>query len=267
VRGINFSIFLILDPNHSEFFLMLSHIMFAIEFLLGFCLVSLPLFVLAFLVYGLLYQYIAEFVFRFFLVKLSLWKYLDVYGELFLLHFCSYGIAPAIAITLLEEAVRLISGFRSEVPPIWIWIHICWGILQVNRFLSLVNTFADAVEKTKDDMAATRTSGEGAGMAGSKTERVSRDDVGGVAQKEAAGRAESCDAREAAAAMELRIDSRGPMSVSDDNSVVVCDVSDVRVVYVGRYLDIHCDRWGWVAGVFYTSVLGYDKRVVKKSSI
>ena len=62
--------------------------------------------------------------------------------------------------------------------------------------------------------------------------------------------------------MELRIDSRGPASDSEDASVVLSDVSDVRVVYVGRFFDIHCDRWGWVAGVFYISVLGYDKRVV-----
>ena len=148
------------------------------------------------------------------------------------------------------------------MPPIWIWIHIIWGITQVISLLTLVNTFPDAVEKTKDEVVAMQKSGEGAGMAASRMERISRDDVEGVAQEEAAGRAESCDAREAAAAMELRIDSRGPASVSEDVSVVVSVVSDVRVVYVGSFLDIHCDRWGWVAGVFYTSVLGYEKGVV-----
>ena len=125
-----------------------------------------------------------------------------------------------------------------------------------------MNTFADAVEKTKNEVVATRKSGEVAGTAASRMESISGDNAGGVAQKEAAERAESCNAREAAAAMELRIDSREPASVSEDVSVVVSVVSDVRVVYVGSFLDIHCDRWGWIAGVFYTSVLGYDKRVV-----
>jgi hypothetical protein len=176
--------------------------------------------------------------------------------------FCLSTIAPAVVIAILEEAVRLVSGLRSEGPPIWIWIHISWGITQVMGLLTLVNTFPDAVEKTKNEVVATRKIGEDTGTAASRTESISGDNAGGVAQKEAAGRAESCDAREAAAAMELRIDSRGPASDSDDASVALSDVSDVRVVYVGRFFDIHCDRWGWVAGVFYTSVLGYDKRVV-----
>ena len=238
--------------------------MFAMDFLLGLCFDSLPLFVLAYLVYGHLYLHIAEIVFRFFLVKLSLGKYLDVYGEFFLYQICLCTIAPAVVIAFLEEAVCLISGFRSEGPPIWIWTHLCWGLDHVFRLLTRVNTFADAVEKTKNEVVATRKSGEDAGTAASRTESISGDNAGGVAQKEAAGRAESCDAREAAAAaaMELRIDSREPASDSDDASVVLSDVSDVRVVYVGRFFDIHCDRWGWVAGVFYTSVLGYDKRVV-----
>ena len=128
--------------------------------------------------------------------------------------------------------------------------------------LTLVNTFPDAVEKTKDEMVAMQKSGEGAGTAASRTESISRDNVGGVVQREAAGRAESYIAGEAAAARELRIDSRECASDSGDASVVVYDVSDVRVDYMGSYFDIHCDRWGWVAGVFYTSVLGYDKRVV-----
>ena len=238
--------------------------MFSVDFLLGSCLGSFVLFVLAFGVYTLLYQYIAKFVFRFCLVELSLLKYLDVYGEFLLMKFCLSTIAPAVVIAILEEAVRLVSGLRSEVPPIWIWIHISWGITQVMGLLTLVNTFPDAVEKTKDEVVAMQKSGEGAGTAASRTESISRDNVGGVAQREAAGRAESYDAREAAAAAarELRIDSREPASDSDDASVVVSDVSDVRVDYVGSYFDIHCDRWGWVAGVFYTSVLGYDKRVV-----
>ena len=198
--------------------------------------------------------------FQIVLVKLSLWKYLDIYGEFFLYQFCHYTIAPAVVIAILEEAVCLISGLRIGEPPIWIWTYLCGGIIQVISLLRLMNTFPDAVEKTKNEEAAMQKSGEGAGTAASRTERFSRDDVEGVAQEEAAGRAESCDAREAAtAARELRIDSREPASDSDDASVVV---SDVRVVYVGSFLDIHCDRWGWVAGVFYTSVLGYDKRVV-----
>ena len=41
-----------------------------------------------------------------------------VYGELFLSQFGLYTIAPAVVIALLEEAVRLIFGLRSEVPPI-----------------------------------------------------------------------------------------------------------------------------------------------------
>ena len=236
--------------------------MFAIESLLGFFLLWFPLYGSVFGVYTLLYQYIAKFVFRFFLVKLSLWKYLDIYGEFFLYQFCHYTIAPAVVIAILEEAVCLISGLRIGEPPIWIWTYLCGGIIQVISLLRLMNTFPDAVEKTKNEEAAMRKSGEDAGTAASRTESISGDNAGGVAQKEAAGRAESCDAREAAAVMELRIDSREPASDSDDASVVLSDVSDVRVVYVGRFFDIHCDRWGWVAGVFYTSVLGYDKRVV-----
>jgi hypothetical protein len=85
------------------------------DFLLGLCFDSLPLFVLAYLVYGHLYLHIAEIVFRFFLVELSLLKYLDVYGEFLLMKFCLSTIAPAVVIAILEEAVRLVSGLRSEV--------------------------------------------------------------------------------------------------------------------------------------------------------
>ena len=52
--------------------------------------------------------------------------------------------------------------------------------------------------------------------------------------QDAAGWTKRCNAREAAAVMELRIDSKGPMSIFEDVSVVVSDVSDVRVVYMGR---------------------------------
>ena len=127
------------------------------DFLLGLCFDSLPLFVLAYLVYGHLYLHIAEIVFRFSLVKLSLGKYLDVYGEFFLYQICLCTIAPAVVIAFLEEAVCLISGFRSEGPPIWIWTHLCWGLDHVISLLTRVNTFADAVEKTKNEVVATRT--------------------------------------------------------------------------------------------------------------
>ena len=230
---------------------------------LGSLLVGIVPMVLVIGAYCFLFEDIADFCFRFLFVRLSLWKHLDKYGEFFLMQFIQCTIAPVVVTAILEEAVYLFSGFRSEGPPIWIWINLCRGFDRVIGHLSLVNTYADAVEKTKDEVAGMQKNGDDAGAAVATRKWSSSDDDGGVAQREAAGRAESYDAREAvAAAVERRIDSRGPISVSDDDSIVVSVASDVSVVYVGRYINIHCDMWGWVAGVFYTSVLGYDKRVV-----
>ena len=54
-----------------------------------------------------------------------------------------------------------------------------------------------------------------------------------------------------------------PISLSEDVFVVL-SVSDVLVDYVGRYFDIRRASLGWVAVVFCTAVLGYDKGVVIK---
>ena len=80
---------------------------------------------------------------------------------------------------------------------------------------------------------------------------------------EVAGWAESGDAGEAIGAADARIDSRGPISLSEDVFVVL-SVSDVTVDCVGRYYDLRRACFGWVAVVFCTAVLGYDKGVVIK---
>ena len=45
---------------------------------------------------------------------------------------------------------------------------------------------------------------------------------------------------------------------------VVLFVSDVKVDCVGRYFDLRRACFGWVAVVFCSAVLGYDKVVVIK---
>ena len=54
-----------------------------------------------------------------------------------------------------------------------------------------------------------------------------------------------------------------PISLFDDVSVVL-DVSEVSVDYVNRYTSLRRVVLGWVAVVFYTAVLGYDKGLVIK---
>lgn len=80
---------------------------------------------------------------------------------------------------------------------------------------------------------------------------------------ETAGWAVSGDTREAMGAAATRIDSRGPTSLSDDVFVIPDDSED-SVVYAGRYVVLCRACAGWVAVVFCTAVLGYDKGVVIK---
>ena len=87
--------------------------------------------------------------------------------------------------------------------------------------------------------------------------------TGNDAQGEEAAWMASFDAREAVESAAMRTDSRMPMSLFDDVSVV-SDLSEDDVVYVGSYFSLRRAMLVWVAVVFYTSILGYDKAVVIK---
>ena len=61
----------------------------------------------------------------------------------------------------------------------------------------------------------------------------------------------------------MRTDSREPTSLFDE-LFDVSDVSEVIADYIGRCNSLRRAVLGWVAVVFYTAVLGYDKGLVIK---
>ena len=73
----------------------------------------------------------------------------------------------------------------------------------------------------------------------------------------------SGDAREAIEAAAMKTDSRKPISLFDELSDV-SDVSEVIADYAGRCDSLRRAVLGWVAVVFYTAVMGYDKGLVIK---
>ena len=95
------------------------------------------------------------------------------------------------------------------------------------------------------------------------------EDAGGFAGDVHGGRAGwsvSGGAREAMEAAAMKTDSREPTSLFDElfDLSDVSDVSEVIADYIGRCNSLRRSVLGWVAVVFYTAVLGYDKGLVIK---
>ena len=158
--------------------------------------------------------------------------------------------------------VWIVEGPCSETfATTKIWVNRCWDAMDerlLKPSLDFVEATREMKRKLEEGSEKKNWDTDSAGRS-----RVCLDDKAGGEEKEVAGWAESGDAREAIGAADARIDSRGPISLSEDVFVVL-SVSDVLVDYVGRYFDIRRASLGWVAVVFCTAVLGYDKGVVIK---
>ena len=167
------------------------------------------------------------------------------------------GLGAAVDLIL----VWLIEGPCSETfATTEIWLNRCWDAMD-ERLLKPLQEFIEATREMRKLEEGSEKENWDTDSAGRS--RVCLDDKAGDAEEEVAGWAESGDAREAIGAADTRIDSRVPISLSEDVFVVL-SVSDVLVDYVGRYFDIRRASLGWVAVVFCTAVLGYDKGVVIK---
>jgi len=185
---------------------------------------------------------------------------MDVYNsfiKILVSHLVVLGAGAAIE--MLEK--WLVEGAGSEnFHSIKILIYRCWDALEEWPLQPLL----DYIEESREMMQAEELSErEKRDAEAASRSRVGLDDEAGDAEVEVAGWAESGDAGEAIGAADARIDSRGPISLSEDVFVVLF-VSDVTVDCVGRYFDLRRACFGWVAVVFCTAVLGYDKGVVIK---
>jgi len=171
---------------------------------------------------------------------------------------CLFALGLSAADLIL---VWIVEGPCSETfATTRIWVDRCWDAMD-ERLLKPLHEFTEATRELK-------RAEEGSEKENWDTDvvcksRVCLDEGAGDAEEEVAGWAESGDAREAIGAADARIDSRAPISLSEDVFVIL-SVSDVLVDYVGRYFDIRRASLGWVAVVFCTAVLGYDKGVVIK---
>ena len=137
----------------------------------------------------------------------------------------------------------------------------CWNFVQGEILQPLWDIIADTNEEKKTGMVTERERWKNAGNASeiSGSAGGSAGDVHGGA----ACWTESGDAREAMEAAAMKTDSRGPISLFDELSDV-SDVSEVIVDCVGRCDSLRRAVLGWVAVVFYTAVMGYDKGLVIK---
>ena len=169
-----------------------------------------------------------------------------------------YALGFDAAVSILERIVEgPCSGLFAKLK---FWVNRCWDAAEE----LLLKSSLDLIEETRE----LKRTEEGSEEENWDTEVACRsgvglDDKAGGAEEEGAGWAESGDAREAIGDPDARIDSSGPTSLSEDVSVIL-SVSDVLVDCVGRYFDIRRAMLGWVAVVFCTAVLGYDKGVVIK---
>ena len=125
----------------------------------------------------------------------------------------------------------------------------------------LWDNIADIIEEKKTGMVPERERWKNTGTACGIL--VDDGGIAGIAHGGRAGWSVSGDAREAMEAAAMKTDSREPISLFDELSDV-SDVSKVIADYVGSCDSLRRACLGWVAVVFYTAVMGYDKGLVIK---
>jgi hypothetical protein len=184
----------------------------------------------------------------------------DILG--FLRNFLHFMIVYAIANAVAKELVELSDhDSLSSDLDILNTINESWDFVQGEILSPLGIIIADTSEERIFGKATERENWKSTGD-GCRSLRSDREEAEDVPEERASW-IENGDAREALDATQLRIDSRMPISLFDDVSVVL-DVSEVSVDYVNRYTSLRRVVLGWVAVVFYTAVLGYDKGLVIK---
>ena len=123
-----------------------------------------------------------------------------------------YALGFDAAVSIL---VRIVEGPCSALfAMLKFWVNRCWDAMD-ERFLKALQEFIEATREMKRKLE------EGSEKENWDTDsagrsRVCLDDKAGDAEEEVAGWAESGDAWEAIGAADARIDSRGPISLSED---------------------------------------------------
>lgn len=204
---------------------------------------------------------VAISVFKFLVLEFLLFRDLDEDSIALFWNIFAKPVAMLIGAEVLGSEKLLINGSQRMDPMVSIWRSSCKDFFKDKILQPLWDRIAGTVEKMQERVGILRDRWD-TGMVNFREER-SGDVAGDEEVGEAASRAESNDAREATLSAALRLDSRRPASIFDDVSVV-SDASEVDVDYVGSYVSLRRSMLGWVAVVFCTAVLGYDKGVVIK---
>jgi hypothetical protein len=228
----------------------------------GFCSLDVVLLALASWIFFWIAKPVANLLFDFLELESSFKTYMDEVIVALLKKFLQITRASVFGDADLDLKAK-VSVNGSCIADFFISFSFnkCWDFVQGEILQPLWDIIADTNEEKKTGMVSERErwkiADKASGIGGSAG------GIAGDAHEEGACWTESGDAREAMEAAGLRIDSRGPISLFDDVSVVL-HVSEVSVDYVGRCNSLRRAVLGWVAVVFYTAVLGYDKGLVIK---
>ena len=169
------------------------------------------------------------------------------------------GLGAGGAILLLEKLL-VVGACNENFQSIKILMNRCWDAFEewlLKPLLEYLEERRELMQVEEDSDQEKRDTDE------ASKSRVNLDDKAGDAEEGVASWVESGDASETIGVADTRTDSREPISLFEDVFVVLF-VSDVKVDCVGRYFDLRRACFGWVAVVFCTAVLGYDKGVVIK---
>ena len=227
----------------------------------GFCSLDLVLLALASWIFFWVAKPVANLLFEFLEFESSFGTYMDEVIVALLRNFLQITRASVFGNAVLDLKAKIpVDGSCNADLFFLISFNKCWNFVQGEILQPLWDIIADTFEEKKTGMVTGREKRDADSAC---RRRVGLDDGAGDAYEDVAGWAESGDAREAMEATAMKTDSREPISLFDELSDV-SDVSEVIADYVGRCDSLRRACLGWVAVVFCTAVLGYDKGVVIK---
>ena len=227
-----------------------------------FCSLDLVLLALASWIYFWIAKPVANLLFEFLEFESSFGTHMDKVIVALLRKFLRITRASVFGNAVMDLKAK-VSVDGSCIAEFFILISFnnCWNFVQVEILQPLWDIIADTNEEKKTGMVTKRERWKNTGNASEIS--GSAGGIAGDVHEGAACWTESGDAREAMEATAMKTDSRGPISLFDELSDV-SDVSEVIADYVGRCDSLRRAVLGWVAVVFYTAVMGYDKGLVIK---